>query len=366
MRRKYWLSGPKQKEKNHLSPDNGPQIKCKSISFIAAGLSCSILSFGSTFFILHADQPGKEINLISHERYPTDSYVSAAEPMVKLPPENPDLNNHPPRSRANRSNHQKNQPAALHINQSGTETAPKHTKDHAWLVSASDLQDDDDLSTFVQQMDTVDSIYLSGFELQPTGEVKSTPATAKILVQILPLAREKGVNVYPAVESGNDPDRIHHLISTPQSRKQTVNQMQQFVLANQFAGLILNLEPIYTSDRKFFTLFVEGLTKQLEQQKKTVSLPASTRTVSRPAPNPNLSQDNRPSIKDTITNGHVKTDLPLVKNKPEPFTGKPLIPSTEDTKKSSRKPAIPQKYGNPESFQLPVPPVSIPGFKQAK
>lgn len=240
----------KKVAEDSLSRDHSLQIKQMSLTFISAGVVCSILSFGGTYVLYHFE-PDRQPAATDAASIPSGLYAS-------------------------RFSDKKNDPATHlpqnfkpgHKNLPGKET-PLADKT-SWIFHVNEPGGGQDgFQQFFKHLNEIQVIHLYGYELTTENKL---PTLNQEMKNLLSTVQMKGIPVYPTVNTGGSPGRLHQLISSPEKRNQMVDEWVKLIQTDRFDGINLHVDSISETDRESFALFVENLSKPLHQQGKKISL----------------------------------------------------------------------------------------------
>ncbi len=96
--------------------------------------------------------------------------------------------------------------------------------------------------------------------------------------KLVALASEKGILVMPLISNEFDPARVHRVLSTQAERDAHAAKLTELVMSKGYAGLDLDYEMLYASDRAKFSLFVENLGSRLHAKGKKLSIVVHAKT----------------------------------------------------------------------------------------
>jgi spore germination protein len=151
----------------------------------------------------------------------------------------------------------------------------------AWLPF---WQQEKAIQDMEQHPSAVSSVNLFWYQLKADGQV-GLMQYAEHNSQVISTAGKKGIEVMATVANTDDwsdydkgAQAFHQLIDTKEDRAKLSDYLVNWVVSNKFAGIDINIEVIYGSDRENFSLFMEELSEKLHRQNKKLSVSVYPKT----------------------------------------------------------------------------------------
>lgn len=267
-----------EEELDLTSPNHALQMMRKTIAFIGAGITCSILSFAGVFIFNESDTPGSKNLLTSPQNIfsPPESVLRTRDdPGQTNNDDRADQKEEQPTNESNTPSLSKenehHRPIAFDIPPSDhtrqtQPTSPLDPKEYAdldqWLA---DLLHSSNQAAWTMSTNENDQLFLSGFTLEPTGEIKGL---SDLISLNLPLISRKNVAIYPTFANVFDPQHI----SSPDKRKKTVKMLLRFVHSHQLDGINLQFTSVSAKDSNHLFAFLEELSHEFHRQGKKVNI----------------------------------------------------------------------------------------------
>ncbi|SEN66695.1 glycosyl hydrolase family 18 protein [Lihuaxuella thermophila] len=154
-------------------------------------------------------------------------------------------------------------------------------KFNAWLPF---WQQEKAIQAMEQHPSTLSSVNLFWYQLKADGQV-GLMQYAEHNAKVISTAGKKGIDVMATVANTDDwadydkgAQAFHQLIDTKADRAKLSDDLVKWVVQNKFAGIDINIEVIYGSDRENFSLFMEELSGKLHRQNKKLSVSVYPKT----------------------------------------------------------------------------------------
>lgn len=121
--------------------------------------------------------------------------------------------------------------------------------------------------SFLAHADKISVISPQVFAFDRAGKI-----TGRIDPRLVATARRKGVKIEPLVMNpGFDQALIHHILTTPEARRQSIESLVALCRDNEFDGIQFDVENVHVNDKALFTAWVRESAEALRRVKCRVS-----------------------------------------------------------------------------------------------
>ncbi len=125
-----------------------------------------------------------------------------------------------------------------------------------------------------QNASVVNEVNPYWYALKPDGSIVPYAGDPRLLS----LARRNRIRVMPLITNEFDPERVHRILSSRASRDAQATKLTRLVVEKGYAGIDLDYESLYASDRNRFSAFVEDLARRLHARGKKLSVDVHPKT----------------------------------------------------------------------------------------
>lgn len=85
-------------------------------------------------------------------------------------------------------------------------------------------------------------------------------------------AHDQGMQIWPLITNGFDPDLTHEFLESTDSRQRLINAVVEMAIAHDYDGINIDFENVYLEDRDALSHFINELSWYLDQYEITLSM----------------------------------------------------------------------------------------------
>lgn len=130
-------------------------------------------------------------------------------------------------------------------------------------------------SSFNEGKDLLTDISPFWYYVKADGKLK---ATEKFDLNLVKVAKKRGIKVIPMVSNGYDGALISRILRNPSLRKRHINELINKVIKRNLDGIELDYEGLLPQDRKKYANFVKILATKLHEKDKLLSVTLQAKT----------------------------------------------------------------------------------------
>lgn len=158
----------------------------------------------------------------------------------------------------------------------GSATPPPNL--HGLAVWFPSWDEEDALQRLEQNLDSIHEVHFLWYNLGPDGTITAVSEERETTEKALSLAREKGVQVIPAIGNRFSAGLTREILQNEEKRDRLTRQISTLVQARGYDGIDILFQPMEETEREAFAGWIESLATILHQKEKVLHVTVHPQT----------------------------------------------------------------------------------------